>query len=403
MVAAKTCLAMSDGNDQKGNRGNDDATPTIPNNDNPRILIAGAGIMGISTAYFLARRGVPVTLVDPVGIAPCASSKAGGFLAKDWRDGTPLEQLQREGFDLHQELANELADDTDYRRLTCSAVSVDETKIVQKPPSLKVKNVEWVDRAVVGSVSMGEQETIAQVHPRKLCEAMWKFCEENGSRLKVGRVVNVELGSQNKAVCLVLLEDGTRIDVDKFLVACGPWSGEARGWFSGFDLSLPPITSVKCHSILIKAPSVLNQAVFFESDGALGDGDLEVYPRRDGDAYVNGFQGAEDLIEEEPGKEVVENAAICKLKEAMNVSSQLAGIEPHTKQVCYWPETPDGRPLIGKIPEISNAYIATGHSVWGILQGPSSGKAMSELILDGKSSFSLEQFRPERFAQEKIE
>ena len=34
------------------------------------------------------------TLMDPVGIAPGASGKAGGFLARDWKEGTTLEQLQ---------------------------------------------------------------------------------------------------------------------------------------------------------------------------------------------------------------------------------------------------------------------------------------------------------------------
>jgi hypothetical protein len=80
--------------------------------------------------------------------------------------------MQRLGFDLHQQLANEFgADRIDYRRLTCAAVTVDdgETRVVQKPPSKKVKDVEWVDRGIIGSVSMGDEETIAQgmyVHVR---------------------------------------------------------------------------------------------------------------------------------------------------------------------------------------------------------------------------------------------
>mmetsp|Transcript_9924 Transcript_9924/g.20764 ORF Transcript_9924/g.20764 Transcript_9924/m.20764 type:complete len:124 (-) Transcript_9924:64-435(-) len=70
----------------------------------------------------------------------------------------------------------------------------------------------------------------------------------------------------------------------------------------------------------------------------------------------------------------------------------------HTQQVCYWPETPDGLPIIGKIPDIRGAYVAAGHSVWGILQGPATGKALAELIATGKSDFvDLAPFGLERY------
>ena len=93
------------------------------------IVVAGGGIVGTSIAYFLAKRNVPVILVDPVGIAPGASSKAGGFLAKDWRDGTPLEEIQQQGFYLHQEIANELGEERiGYRRLTCVSVAIQENE-----------------------------------------------------------------------------------------------------------------------------------------------------------------------------------------------------------------------------------------------------------------------------------
>jgi glycine/D-amino acid oxidase-like deaminating enzyme len=45
--------------------------------------------------------------------------------------------------------------------------------------------------------------------------------------------------------------------------------------------------------------------------------------------------------------------------------------------------------------------MATGHSVWGILQGPVTGQALAELILQGKSSIlDLTAFRLERFAED---
>ena len=209
----------------------------------------------------------------------------------------------------------------------------------------------------------------------------------------------------SRAMTAVELEDGTRIPADVLVIACGPWTYEANKWFAdadadaatgtdgdgvndndnddNFDVVLPEITAIKCHSILVPSATSSTpntQAVFFDSNGAIGeDGDLEVYPRPDGDSYVNGFANDECVCVERPGEEVVEDDKIQLLRSAMdfvennnndnNNNGNKAAIltdEPfqmpshrdHTQQVCYWPETPDGLPIIGKIPEINGAYVA---------------------------------------------
>ena len=400
------------------------------------VVIAGGGIIGTSTAYYLAHNyNIAVTIIDPVGIAKCASGKAGGFLAKEWRDNTPLEQLQRLGFQLHQDLANDLKntkDDfkesiIDYRRLTCSAVSIDESTItIQKPRSKKLIDVEWVDHdTVIDSVIMGDEESIAQVHPRKLCEALWQSTKNKvNSKFIQGRIVKAVLyendkdikGTSNKySMQSVVLEDGQIIPADTLVIACGPWTYEANEWFAEYNRNdddddddedstwIPDITGVKCHSILVKSPKVLSQAVFFESDGSLGEGDLEVYPRPDGDCYVNGFPDDENFVAERPGQESLDPEALELLKKAMaqTASKELfsgqATTIPHTQQVCYWPETPDGLPFMGPLPGISGAYVAAGHSVWGILQGPATGQATAELIVEGKAKcLDLSNFKIDR-------
>jgi glycine/D-amino acid oxidase-like deaminating enzyme len=80
------------------------------------VVIVGAGIVGCSTAYYLALQGVKCTLVDEVGIAAAASGKAGGFLARDWSTGTPLESLARQGFQLHEHLSQSFPEAC-YRRV----------------------------------------------------------------------------------------------------------------------------------------------------------------------------------------------------------------------------------------------------------------------------------------------
>ena len=82
---------------------------------------------------------------------------------------------------------------------------------------------------------------------------------------------------------------------------------------------------------------------------------------------------------------------------AGSLSSALAHVSPQRVQACYRPITEDGLPLLGRVPGVTGAYIATGHSCWGILNAPASGLAMAELIVDGEAhSVNLTPFAPHR-------
>jgi glycine/D-amino acid oxidase-like deaminating enzyme len=75
----------------------------------------------------------------------------------------------------------------------------------------------------------------------------------------------------------------------------------------------------------------------------------------------------------------------------------LAEAKVLARQACYRPVTQDGVPLIGAIPGIEGAYVATGHSVWGILNAPATGEAMAELIAEGVAhTVDLAPFDPAR-------
>ncbi|CAN0133621.1 unnamed protein product, partial [Phaeothamnion confervicola] len=78
--------------------------------------------------------------------------------------------------------------------------------------------------------------------------------------------------------------------------------------------------------------------------------------------------------------------------------SSLGAAEPEVEQACMRPCPPDGLPIMGPVPGVTGAYIAAGHNCWGILWGPVTGLAMSEVILDGEAKcVDLSAFRPSRF------
>ena len=68
------------------------------------------------------------------------------------------------------------------------------------------------------------------------------------------------------------------------------------------------------------------------------------------------------------------------------LSSEFADAPVTTEQACHLPICADGNPVIGKVPSVDGAYVATGNGCWGILCGPATGLAMAELMMDGAAS-----------------
>jgi glycine/D-amino acid oxidase-like deaminating enzyme len=83
-----------------------------------RIVICGRGAIGAAIGYFISLRGARPIVIERYEVGGAASGKSGGFLALDWCQGTPLDQLARRSFALHAQLSSDLGDPWGYRRLT---------------------------------------------------------------------------------------------------------------------------------------------------------------------------------------------------------------------------------------------------------------------------------------------
>jgi glycine/D-amino acid oxidase-like deaminating enzyme len=111
----------------------------------------------------------------------------------------------------------------------------------------------------------------------------------------------------------------------------------------------------------------------------------EVFPRADGTTYVCAIS-SESPLPVDPADVTPDEGAIERLRAiCRNISPILAASKILAEQACYRPVTRDGLPLIGPVPGIAGAYVATGHGVWGMLNAPATGEAMAELILDGSA------------------
>jgi D-amino-acid dehydrogenase len=57
----------------------------------------------------------------------------------------------------------------------------------------------------------------------------------------------------------------------------------------------------------------------------------------------------------------------------------------------------DGLPIIGRAPNIDNAYLATGHNMIGMMSAPATGKLIAEIIGQKKTHIECEAYAPSRF------
>ena len=188
--------------------------------------------------------------------------------------------------------------------------------------------------------------------------------------------------------------NATELDCDAVVIAMGPWSG-----ITSLGLPVPPVYGLKGHSVTITPKSALPAQALFMENVMLG-GTLsapELLTRPDGTVYLSGISEqvplpsrARDVAPREDAGELLSDLAL-----SLSSSFKPADINPPA--ACFRPVYPDGLPRMGRIPGIRGAYLASGHSCWGILNAPASGAAMAELILTGTSeTVDITPFDPGR-------
>src|SRR5262249_19640554 len=179
-----------------------------------RVVICGGGVIGACTAYFLARRGIEIIVVECTEVANAASGKAGGFLARDWCAGSPLDALARRSFALHANLHEEIGS-WSYQRVSSYSglVVADGDKHRNAASALG-----WLSDGVIIGSQLSTTETTAMVNPRAFTAGMMRAAEDHGARLRHGQVTGlVRMGEAVGGVDV----DGAAIAADAVVITMG--------------------------------------------------------------------------------------------------------------------------------------------------------------------------------------
>eukprot|EP00186_Timspurckia_oligopyrenoides_P005088 CAMPEP_0182443216 /NCGR_PEP_ID=MMETSP1172-20130603/1996_1 /TAXON_ID=708627 /ORGANISM="Timspurckia oligopyrenoides, Strain CCMP3278" /LENGTH=377 /DNA_ID=CAMNT_0024638405 /DNA_START=126 /DNA_END=1259 /DNA_ORIENTATION=+ len=369
------------------------------------VVILGGGIIGSSIAYYLMKLkqnvDIKVTVVEAVEVAASASGKAGGFLAPHWGSGSVTDELHRVSFELHKELASELNLES-FRMIPTLEVSFRKKIRKMSEKSMKRDKPEWLQDEVSSKLM---DDSTAQVYPYELTTKLMNSAMENGCELKIGKVSGFTKDLESNSVNGICFESSEILKCDEIVIAMGMWSTVCTQWL-GYSL---PMEGIQSTSVIYKSSEAVDKnpyALFCAEDR--NGCHLEVYPRSNGEVYVCGIggslilkesdvnseQGTDSAVKVKPDESRV-RAATDSLSKIMNASQNII-----KTQACIRPCTIDAIPVLGKLENHQNVFLASGHNCWGILWAPATGKSMAELILTGSSNtINLKPFSPSRFSK----
>jgi len=181
----------------------------------------------------------------------------------------------------------------------------------------------------------------------------------------------------------VQTDDGQRLEADNIVLAAGVWSTSLA---RQLGLSIPMQPAKGYHLNLTRpVPCVSTGLVLAESYVA-------VLP-------LAGLMRLAGTLELSGINHTVRQRRVDMLR--IGAGKYLRNIDD-TQPLSQWcglrPCTADGLPIVGWAPKVSNLFIATGHAMMGFTLGPLAGRLACECILDGRPSADISAMRPERFA-----
>lgn len=363
------------------------------------VAIVGAGIVGCSIAFELAKAGVRVGVLEQGGIGEESSTAAAGMLSGQHgvTNFGPRYQLHLEARELHARLADELREltgiDVGFCRwgllqllFTPGEIRAAERCVaIQTEAGLRVERLsreETLARepAVTpdfqGSIRYADE---AHVHNGRLTIALAEAARRKGAELHNG-VTAVALIQKSGRIVGVQTPTET-VYAETIVVANGAWSSAL---LRPLGLMLP-VKPMRGQMLAVRTvPRAINQVIYGRH--------MYLVPRPDGETLIGatvedvGFrkevtlEGLEELVQ--AGRRIAPSLM------AQPVMRTWAGLRPGS---------PDGLPLVGPLESLPGLLLAVGHHRNGILLGPMTGVLVKQLLVDRVPSPHLDLLRPERF------
>jgi len=363
------------------------------------VIVIGAGAIGTSIAYQLAKAGVKVMVFERGQVGGEATGASAGMIQinPDRTTPTALSALEIESARLFPALATELLErtglDIGYRAAPLLHVALHDSE----EPGLRAHrawqadrgvSVEWVDRSAALDLEPALNPDMRaalyypenrQVMPRDLARGLARAAVDLGAVLREGASIDQLLTDGDRVTGVAI--GGDAVHAAEVVIANGAW---ASAWSSTLHTPIP-VRPVRGQMVALRTTGTALRNVVSSLAGY-------TLTKPDGSTYVG-------TTVEEAGYDVRPTAAGIAglLANAWRLIPRLADATFVSAWAGLRPGTADGLPLLGRIPGWQGVTIAAGHFREGILLAPITGELMADLLARRRPRLPLDAFDPARF------
>lgn len=368
--------------------------------DTADVVIIGGGIIGCTTAYNLAQRGVRVVLLEKDDIAQEASGRNRGNVRIQLRHRIEL-PIALEALDLWSRADEELGSTTEFRTTGNLLVTyhddiADGFAGEAERHRQRGLDAHVVERSDLPSLVAGISPDIVKgflttqdghVNPLKATWAFASAAKRIGVDIRIGTRA-AEILVEGGQVRGVVTDQGT-ISAPIVLNAAGVRSPDLMKPL-GFEV---PISPAK-HQILVTAKMPLVTRAYLRcagprvSFGQTSDGTLLLGM---GPAQMVGFDTTLSRVH-------MSNI----MRETIRLVPTLSTARVVRAWVGWFEMTPDDLPIIEASEGITGLYLCAGFSGHGFALSPAIGRLMASLILDGRATHPIDELGLSRFSRENI-
>ena len=372
-------------------------------------VVIGSGAFGASTAYHLAKRGLKVALVDQHALGSQTSPRAAGLTSKADTHPT-LARLRHEACEAFERFESEMGRSVDFHRsgslrAAYTEAAVERVRLARDTADHLGIAARLIDAAEAerlaphfkpgAALAILHVPSDGWVDPARVAIAFATRAGELGARLQPFTPVQALLSDGARATGVVTPRGEIRAPV--VVDAAGGWAARVAASV-GVGLPLVPVR----HQLFVTEPipgveplqpivRLVEASVYVRYEqGGLLFGGYEDQPRVLGrEGLAPGFQIAALDLDLGVLRALVDEVApqFPALRDA-KIAVHRGGAPTMT---------PDGRPIVGRVPGLGGLFVASGCCVGGLSLSPATGRALADLIVDGKSDPDLAPLSVERF------
>ena len=357
------------------------------------VLVAGGGILGLSTAWNLSQRGVRVALVEQKHPGYGSTGRCIGGIRQQFSTPGAI-RLMKKSVEIFSSMKDLFGFSVDFYQGGYLFLAHDERMAETFRKNREVQLREGLSVSLLtpsqtkdvvplleteGLVSAAYCPSDGQASPFLVMKGYWKGLKERGALLRT----STKLASLEKrgSTFHALLSDGTRWEAARVVLSLGPW---AREFTATLGLDIPCYPERHEAAITQRLERMIEPMI--------------VDYRREG-SYFHQLVTGQIIICYTPEETVPElryDSTIDFLPEAARRMAKLVpalGPSPFLRQWagCYT-VTPDHSPIVDQTP-IEGLFLAAGMSGHGFMFGPGLGWSLAERIVTGEWPLDLSEFR----------